>query len=268
MDQPLFAIAKTIQWNFTATNGEDKYLIMAGGLHIEMPAFKVNGDWLDGSDWTTAIFNAGIATSGVADSLLKATHVTRKIHAHQITAAALCIMQHDAYDKCKETLLAGENLLNFTNWGENMTAEQPQFKYWSVVLEEIRNPFRVDSCDMFTLDTKLIMDSEVHTIAEKAHTVGQEKYELFVKERFEVNQRHNKETQTAGVYQTSTEAKVPGCKNEGRLLPVFQIIYCMLIQGRKPGILFQTRKSAMASSTIERRGIEIWKFTGRLTCRT
>ena len=135
MDQPLFAIAKTIQWNFTATHGEDKYVIIAGGLHIEMTAFKVIGDWLDGSGWTTAIFNAGIATSGVADSMLKATHVTRTRHAHQITAAALSIMQHDAYDRYKETLLAGENLLNFTDWCGKMTAEQPQFKYWSVVLE-------------------------------------------------------------------------------------------------------------------------------------
>ena len=62
---------------------------MAGGLHIAMTAFKVIGDWLDGCCWTTAIFNAGIATSGVVDSLFKATHVTRTRHAHHITAAAL-----------------------------------------------------------------------------------------------------------------------------------------------------------------------------------
>ena len=49
MDQPLFAIAKIIQWNFTATHGEDTYFIMAGGLYIEMTAFKVIGNWLDES---------------------------------------------------------------------------------------------------------------------------------------------------------------------------------------------------------------------------
>ena len=115
MDQPLFAIAeKTIQWSFTATHGEDKYLIMAGGPHIEMTACKVIGDWLDGSGWTTAIFNAGFVTSGVPHSRLKATHVTRTRHAHQITATALSFLQYDAYDRYKETLLAGENLLNFT----------------------------------------------------------------------------------------------------------------------------------------------------------
>ena len=59
-----------------------------------MTAFKVIGHWLDESCLTTAIFKAGIATSGVADLLLKATHVTRTMHAHQITAAALSILQH------------------------------------------------------------------------------------------------------------------------------------------------------------------------------
>ena len=100
-----------------------------------MTAFKVIGNWLDGSGWTTAIFNAGIATSGGADSLLKATHVTRTRHAHQITAAALSILQHEAYDRYKETVLAGDNVLNFADWCGKMTREQPQFRYWSVVLE-------------------------------------------------------------------------------------------------------------------------------------
>jgi len=108
---------------------------MADGLHIEMPAFKIIGNWLDESGWTTVIFNAGIATRGVADSLLKATHVTRTRHAHQITDASLSILQHDAYERYKETLIVGENVLDFTDWCVKMRAEQPQFKYWSFVLE-------------------------------------------------------------------------------------------------------------------------------------
>lgn len=49
IDQPLFAIAKTIQWNFPDTHGEDKYFIMFRGLHMEMAAFKIIGDSLEGS---------------------------------------------------------------------------------------------------------------------------------------------------------------------------------------------------------------------------
>ena len=41
------------------------------------------------------------------------------------------------------------------------------------VFEEIGNPFKEDSGDLLTLDTKLIMESEVHTSVENAYTVGQ-----------------------------------------------------------------------------------------------
>lgn len=38
-DQPLYALAKQIQWQWSEQYGEDKYVIMFG-LHIEMTAFK------------------------------------------------------------------------------------------------------------------------------------------------------------------------------------------------------------------------------------
>ena len=40
LDQPLYAIAKQIQWNWNDIYGEEKVLIMMGGLHIEMAALK------------------------------------------------------------------------------------------------------------------------------------------------------------------------------------------------------------------------------------
>ena len=45
VDQPLFAIAKKIQWKWSQVYGEDKFLVMFGGLHIAM---KVLGDLLKG----------------------------------------------------------------------------------------------------------------------------------------------------------------------------------------------------------------------------
>ena len=35
-DQPVYAIAKTIQWNMPDRFGENRLVIMLGGLHIEM----------------------------------------------------------------------------------------------------------------------------------------------------------------------------------------------------------------------------------------
>ena len=40
-DQPLFALAKEIQWTWPDSHGEDHFVIMFGGLHIEMAVLKV-----------------------------------------------------------------------------------------------------------------------------------------------------------------------------------------------------------------------------------
>lgn len=41
-DQPLYAIAKQIQWSSPTTLGEDHFVVMFGGLHIEMAILKVS----------------------------------------------------------------------------------------------------------------------------------------------------------------------------------------------------------------------------------
>ena len=40
-DQLLFALAKQMQWRRPATHGEDQFVIMFGGLHIEMAVLMV-----------------------------------------------------------------------------------------------------------------------------------------------------------------------------------------------------------------------------------
>ena len=62
LDQPLFALGKLIQWNWPSTHGEKKFILMFGGLRTEMAAFKLLGDWLDGSGWTSALVAAEVAT--------------------------------------------------------------------------------------------------------------------------------------------------------------------------------------------------------------
>ena len=62
LDQPLFALGKLIQWNWPSTHGEEKFVLMLGGLHIGMAAFKLLGNWLDGSGWTSALVAAEVAT--------------------------------------------------------------------------------------------------------------------------------------------------------------------------------------------------------------
>ena len=134
LDQPLFALGKLIQWNWPSTHGEKNFILMLGGLHIEMAAFKLLGDWLDGSGWTSALVAAEVATGGVADSFIKATHVTRTRRVHQVTATCLFILQSKAYSDYLGTLENGEEPLQFTDWVNKMSKERPQFLYWNRVL--------------------------------------------------------------------------------------------------------------------------------------
>ena len=43
VDQPLYALAKDIQWSKPDALGEDKFLVMMGDLHIEMKFMKCLG---------------------------------------------------------------------------------------------------------------------------------------------------------------------------------------------------------------------------------
>lgn len=60
-DQPLFALGKPIQWKWPDQYGEDQLVVMFGGLHVEMAAFKTLGNWLKGSGWVQALVQVEIA---------------------------------------------------------------------------------------------------------------------------------------------------------------------------------------------------------------
>lgn len=130
LDAPLYALAKFVQWNWPNTHGERTFVIMFGGLHIEMAMWKTFGDYLDGSGWTDVLTQAGIASSGTADSFLKALHVTRTRHAHQVTALALAQLQHDAFVNTEGSHDGDAREV----WREDMIKKSPTFQYWDTIL--------------------------------------------------------------------------------------------------------------------------------------
>ena len=135
LDQSLYALAKQIQGKWPEKYGEDKFVLMLGGLHIEMTAPKTIGDWLQGSGWAQALVQADIATVGTADSLHRATHVMRTRKAHQITAAALYILQQHAYDHYTLTCAEkGELPVGFEAWHDERKRSCPQFQYWATAM--------------------------------------------------------------------------------------------------------------------------------------
>ena len=78
--------------------GEDKFVIMCGGLHIQMGVLKTLVNWLKGSGWLQALVDANITTPGIVDSSLQAAHTARTLRAYQVTVTALYALKHHAYD--------------------------------------------------------------------------------------------------------------------------------------------------------------------------
>ena len=126
-DQPLFALAKLVQWKWPVTHGESVHVVMLGGLHVEMALWNTLGDLLEASGWTTALIEADVASSGTADSFLKVSHLTRTRHAHQVTLLTLQKLQRDAF-------LQSEDYVSEETWRSDMLKRSPTFMFWDLIL--------------------------------------------------------------------------------------------------------------------------------------
>ena len=114
--------------------GEDQFVIMFGGLHIEKAALGSLGKLLEQSGWTSAIAEAGVASSGTAESFLTVSSITRTRLAHQITACSLYKLKKEAYqDYCSEE--TDRPTLSFEDWCEQRRPQSPQFQFWDLVLD-------------------------------------------------------------------------------------------------------------------------------------
>ena len=131
LDQPLFTLAKYVQWQLPDTYEEGMYVVMFGGLHIEIALWNTIGEFLEGSGWTSVLCGAAIVTQGTADSLLKASHLTKTCHCHQVTALASMKLQKDAWERMKSM----EPTTNFQSWKEDMIKKSPTFQFWNIILE-------------------------------------------------------------------------------------------------------------------------------------
>ena len=108
---------------FSRNIGENKFVIMLGGLHVEMACMKTMGDWLEGSGWTALLTEANIASFGTADSFLKAAHISHTRYAHEVTACGLYYLMQKAYTKYTEELSESDTALSYDVWKEQRTKE-------------------------------------------------------------------------------------------------------------------------------------------------
>jgi hypothetical protein len=134
VDQPLYAIAKKIQWAWPDEYGDRQFVVMMGGLHIEMAMLNVIGDFLDGSGWVHVMTSANVTTEGRAFGLQKGSHTSRAQWAHQVTAAALYVLLRRSYD-AYHIMTPDSETLDFDMWCKHMASDHPQFYYWHKVLQ-------------------------------------------------------------------------------------------------------------------------------------
>ena len=102
-----------MQWSWSETHGEIRYVVMFGGLHVEMVELKALGGWLEGSGWVGALSHADVATLGTAESFLKVSHLAKTRRAHQVAAAALHVPRQSAYDEYEAALPMTEQPLQY-----------------------------------------------------------------------------------------------------------------------------------------------------------
>ena len=122
VDQPLFALAKQIQW--TWPNKYRQFVFILGGLHIEMTVLKMIGQILSNSGWISVIEGSGVASYGTAQSMLHASNITKTRRALQVTVCALYKLLRTCYEG-KDT--------DFDIWCQEKCDEQPTFKYWHMI---------------------------------------------------------------------------------------------------------------------------------------
>ena len=126
VDQPLFALAKQVQW--PGYLGENKFIVLLGSLHIEIALWRMIGDLLADLGWTTVFTEAEIASAGTSDSFLHASHVTKRRHAHQVTAVVLSELRREAFElDAKGKLISHMEITD--------AKKSPVFKFWDLILQ-------------------------------------------------------------------------------------------------------------------------------------
>ncbi|KAK3918979.1 Chromosome-associated kinesin KIF4 [Frankliniella fusca] len=124
-DQPLFALAKLLQWNCPQEFSEDKFVVLFGHFHIEQNFLQLMGKFMKSGGWVGVAVNSGIIDVGSAEAILTVKHVTKSRLMHEVTCAVLFTLMHEAYE-----FLQPDQNMSFDTFLEDMAAKCPTFKYW------------------------------------------------------------------------------------------------------------------------------------------
>ena len=127
LDQRLYTIAKKVQWTCPNEFGEDHFVVVLGGMHVEMAFMPMIGDVLEGSGRVDALIKSGLGSPRVVESSLSLSHVKRTRYAHEVTACTLYSLLQQAYQEsdCDSS---------FDDFCDEQVKRHPQFRYWLIII--------------------------------------------------------------------------------------------------------------------------------------
>ena len=94
---------------------------MFGDLHLEKQFLVVIRQLLEGSGWIELLVEAGITTSGDAQSFLTTSHIKKTRGSHEFTLAALYLL------KCEAFSCPNDADLEFSTWENKMKASSSMY---------------------------------------------------------------------------------------------------------------------------------------------
>ena len=220
--QPLYAIFKQIQWKWPEMYGEDKFVVMFGGLHIEMAALRTLGDWLQGNGWVETLVQAEITTADTANSQMLSENVMLAISRfRRPTGYSRPIDQaHEQNNACNKSdggvVGLTDNPSALRRWmvvGPEVAALIEDFEdahqlmgrrdevlhgqaasvqnafrkdvcSFVNVMEELGNTFEDESEHLHILHSKDIADPSAVKTVKKAQKISQQQFQAFTKQCF------------------------------------------------------------------------------------
>ena len=179
-DQPLYTIAKQIQSKWPEMYGEEKFVIMLGGLHFTAQK-TVRPFSAIALDKAHKKVNACIKGDGGAVGL---TDDSNALQCWMVAGPEVARAIGEFQDAMEP--VNSENTEESKHHEENRSWQKlfvKDVRSLISTIKELGNPFEEDSNELLALDTTQIADVSVVQTVESAYKIGKHQFDLFVKER-------------------------------------------------------------------------------------
>ena len=127
-DQPVYALAKEIQWRYPNDFSDNQYFAIFGGLHIEQSLLGIHGELIAGSGLAKILEVNDLSTIGVSAASLDVSEIKRSRYCMQVSLGAI-------YHKLKEAHKNSKSLLPVFDWLNKRAVNSEMCFYWKIIFQ-------------------------------------------------------------------------------------------------------------------------------------